>query len=421
MRFLIVAVGLTLSAATAHAATLTTLANFDYTNGSHPAGGLYADPFGNLYGTASSGGVNNNGTLFKLDKGGALTTVVTFTGSNGSIPSGGLIADAAGNLYGTTYQGGDLSRNFGSGDGTVFKLDKSGMLTTLATFTGTNGTGPTGALIADSAGNFYGTTGFGGASNNGTIFKLDTSGSITTLASFTGNVDPNGGLTADAAGNLYGTTQFGGANDKGTVFKLDTGGVLTTLVSFNGTNGAYSGSGLIADAAGNFYGTTATGGAKDVGTVFKVDVSGRLTTLASFTGNTDSGDGGIGYSSLLIDATGNLYGTGGGGGGFGSIRQYYGKVFKLDTNGAITTLAGFNGANGSLPSSGLIADASGNLYGTTSSGGMHGSGTVFEIAGAGFATGVGAVPEPATWALMLAGFGMTGIAARRRVARTITA
>ena len=420
MRNLLAVIGLTLSAATSNATTLTTLASFAVTNGQHP-GSLFADMAGNFYGTTASGGVANSGTVFKLDTTGLLTTVVSFTGANGSSPSTGLIADKIGNLYGTTYLGGATYDGFpGSGKGTVFKLDKTGTLTTLTSFTGPNGQSPT-SLTFDATGNLYGTTQQGGtnyqrfATGDGTVFKLDTDGTLTTLASFAGTngVGPIGGLAADGAGNFYGTTAGGGGSgDYGTIYKLDPTGVLTTIVSFDRTNGAAPFAGLTADTAGNFFGTTTYGGTNDKGTIFKLDPTGTLTTLASFAGT----NGEAPYAGLIIDAAGNLFGTTTFGGLISKdFERGKGTVFKLDATGKLSTLAYFTGPDGQLPDGTLTADAAGNLYGTTSDGGpTRNAGTVFKITDAGFITFGAAVPEPATWALMVIGFGITGATVRRR-------
>jgi uncharacterized repeat protein (TIGR03803 family) len=292
-----------------------------------------------------------------------LTTLYSFTGGDGATPHAGLIADPAGNLYGTTWGGG------ASGQGTVFQLDPSGNLTVLYSFAGGDGSRPGGGLIADSSGNLYGTTINGGAQDAGTVFQLTPSGALNLLYSFTGGSDgalPFAGLIADAAGNLYGTTIDGGAGGQGTVFQLDPSGTLTVLYS---SNEGSPWAGLIADATGNLYGTTDAGDGP--GTVFQLTPSGTLTVLHRFTGR----DGAVPHGRLIADAASNLFGTTHNGGTSG-----YGTVFQLDSSGTLTVLHSFTGgSDGAYPEAGLIADAGGNLYGTTYGGGAGGQGTVFQV------------------------------------------
>ena len=164
----------------------------------------------------------------------------SFTGGDGSHPRATLIADVVGNLYGTTIDGGT------GGQGTVFQLTPTGTLNVLYSFTGgSDGALPFAGVIADAAGNLYGTTNGGGASGQGTVFQLDPSGTLNVLYSFTGGNDaspPGGDLLADAVGNLYGTTTVGGAGTScpggcGTVFQLTVppqGGVVSPLSGFTG-------------------------------------------------------------------------------------------------------------------------------------------------------------------------------------------
>jgi uncharacterized repeat protein (TIGR03803 family) len=415
MRFVVTFLALAMTISTAHAATLTTLINFNVANGRSPASNLIADASGNLFGTTLSGGAFDNGTIFKLDATGNLTTLFSFNGENGARPSGNLIADASGNLLGTTEDGGAFD------NGTIFRLNPAGALTTLFSFNGSNGSDPRGGLIADASGNLFGTTARGGAFGNdfgfgdGTVFRLDRTGVLTTLINFNGEngASPSGGLIVDASGNLFGTTDGGGAFGNrflgGTVFKLDTAGMLTTLVSFIGENGFIPRGSLITDASGNLFGTTQSGGLGGRGTIFRLDTSGALTTLFSFNGL----DGSTPVASLIADASGNLFGTTQRDGESADA----GTVFRLDRSGVLTTLVSFNGLDGRFPSGSLIADASGNLFGTALEGGAFSSGTVFRISDANF----NVVPEPATWAMMLFGFGLVGATLRARQFRTPTA
>ena len=139
---------------------------------------------------------------------------------------------------------------------------------------------PYAGLVRDASGNLYGITYIGGSAGKGTVFKLDASGHETVLHSFTDRPDgasPYAGLLRDALGNLFGTTSYSGATGQGTVFKLDTAGTMTVLHSFAGElDGANPYAGLIMDASGNLYGTTSNGGngtqchATGCGTVFKL-------------------------------------------------------------------------------------------------------------------------------------------------------
>jgi uncharacterized repeat protein (TIGR03803 family) len=351
----------------AAAQELTTLYSFTGGDGANPAAGLIADPAGNLYGTTFNGGASGQGTVFQLDPSGNLTVLYSVTGGDGSHPRASLIADAAGNLYGTTINGG------ANDAGTVFQLTPSGMLNVLYSFTGgSDGALPWAGLIADAAGNLYGTTYGGGGSGQGTVFQLDPSGTLTVLYSFTGGNDatPWAGLIADAAGNFYGTTE--GGDGPGEVFQLTPSGILNVLHNFAGHDGAAPHGGLIFDAAGNLYGTTHTGGTSGYGTAFQLTPSGALNVLHSFTGG---GDGAYPEIGVIADVAGNLYGTAGRGGVGGQ-----GTVFQLTPSGTLTVLHSFTGgSDGAYPSGDLIADAAGNLYGTTYGGGASVQGTVFEL------------------------------------------
>jgi uncharacterized repeat protein (TIGR03803 family) len=369
----------------------------DGTNkGYSPSAGLVSDGSGFFWGTTSGGGANGSGTIFKVNAStGALTTIVEFTGNGltnrGANPSGGLVSDGAGYFWGTTSGGG------ANGFGTVFKVNAvTGVLTTLVHFTSNGpankGQNPSGDLVSDGAGFFWGTTSAGGSSNLGTVFKVDAStGTLATLIQFTGNgatnkgANPLAGLVGDGAGYFWGTTSAGAANNFGTVFKINANtGALSTLVEFTGngtTNkGAKPRASLVNDGAGYFWGTTERGGPDNRGTVFKINTStGALTTLVEFTHNGAINKGSLPYAGLVSDGAGYFWGTTNLGGA-----NETGTVFRINVStGALTTLVEFTnqGATnkGIYPYAGLVSDGAGYLWGTTQSGGATGNGTIFKI------------------------------------------
>jgi uncharacterized repeat protein (TIGR03803 family) len=325
-------------------------------------------------------------------------------------PEGNLTMDAAGNLYGTTYQGGDTtacpSIGPGFGCGVVWKLAPNGALTVLHEFTGgEDGALPEAGLTTDTAGNFYGTTTWGGSgscsSGNyhgcGVVFKLalnpDGTWTESVLYSFTGGADganPTAGVIFDATGNLYGTAG-GGAGNRGAVFKLalNPDGTWTESVLYSFTGGADGNgpaAGLVFDPDGNLYGTTTAGGSgpcsgsnyHGCGVVFKLapnpDGTWTESVLHSFTWGPD---GRLPEAGLIFDAHGNLYGTtywgGAQTGGYGC-----GVVFKLapkpDGTWGESVLHRFAYTDGCGPSASLTFDAANNLYGTT----VYGSPSPYE-------------------------------------------
>ncbi|HEY5047971.1 MAG TPA: choice-of-anchor tandem repeat GloVer-containing protein [Rhizomicrobium sp.] len=391
-------------------------------DGDFPSGVLIADGAGNFYGTAGYGGdlscKNNNrngsgcGVIFKLTPTGTESVLHAFTGlPDGSGPAGGLIADSAGNFYGTTANGGIGEESFcKTGCGTVFRLTPGGKEKVLYAFTaGTDGYGPVGGVIVDSAGNLYGTTIDGGSNEHcgsdsfgcGTVFKLTAGGTESLLHVFMGGSQsdgafPAGRLISDSSGNLYGTTGAGGSTDScgtawegcGTVFKLTPDGTETLLHAFaGGSDGAYPAGALIEDGSGNLYGTTVAGGSSDncgegahgCGTVFKISSNGTETILHAFAGGSD---GAYPLGALFTDSAGNLYGETGAGGSTKTCKlgllpkaSGCGTVFEISSTGTETVLHVFKGSkasDGAYPGAGLIADSAGNLYGSTAGGGVAG-------------------------------------------------
>ena len=262
------------------------------------------------------------------------------------------------------------------------------ILTTVSSFASTfkvvfsfsfqNGSGPNGGLISDSAGNFYGTTQFGGPSDNrGVVFKLSPAGEETVLYSFTGQSDggiPIGRLIRDSAGNLYGITSSGGdaTCSCGTVFKLEKNGTLKVLHAFKGgTDGAQNQGqaelGLVM-VNGDLYGSASFGGVSGCdgslgcGVIFKVTPAGKETVLYRFTAKADGGF----PQDLIADKAGNIYGETGGSYNPGNG----GTIFKISTTGKLTTLFTFpEGAEGTSPRWGLTRTPNGVFYGVTQFGG----------------------------------------------------
>ena len=295
--------------------------------------------------------------------------------SDGAAPSAPLIQVKDGYFYGTTQLGG------ANGDGTIFKVDTGGHVTSLHEFTGTDGANSNGALVQATDGNFYGTTDYGGTHDEGTIFKMDSLGNISSLYSFSGIGDgarPLAGLIQGKDGYLYGTTVGGGTSNSGTVFKTDLSGNLVTLYSFSGGADGYGPEApLIQATDGLFYGTTdyggvscGTGGGATCGTIFQIDSLGNLTTLYAFTGGQD----GANPDEALLEASdGFFYGTTlFGGDSSCSVSPYTGcgTVFKIDFAGKFTLLHAFSGkADGGVPFSSLLQAGDGDFYGTTTAGG----------------------------------------------------
>jgi uncharacterized repeat protein (TIGR03803 family) len=298
----------------------------------------------------------------------SLTTLYAFTGGNdGGYPEAALVQGSDGCFYGTTSGGGtnDL--------GTVFKISSNGMLTSLYSFSGTNdGRLPSAGLVQGSDGNFYGTTQWGGPYDQGTVFKITTNGVLTTLCSFSGGTNGGSvfaGLAQGSDGNFYGTTEV-------SVFKITPDGVLTTLHVLNsylGSDGTRIFAGLVQASDGNFYGATTRGGANGLGTVFRITATGDLTTVYSFT-NVASQYNSC-YSTLVQGRDGYLYGTILGNGGSDNL----GSVFKISTNGMLTTIYTFTQGNDGATPNGLLLGRDGNFYGTTAY-------TAFEITPSGTVT-----------------------------------
>jgi len=387
-------------------------------DGANPVGaGITMDKTGNLYGAAGYGGLTEPrcvfagscGTVFKMTRKGSgwiFNTLYEFMGGiDGDVPDAPVAFGPDGVLYGTTFNGGG-NGCYQDGCGIVYTLKppptacKTALCpwteTVLYRFTGgSDGAQPAfGALTFDQAGNFYGTTSWGGKySYYGNVYELTPYNGQWTqnvLYSFTGGNDGGAswsGVIFDASGNLYGTTTEGGYDSGGTAFELTPSGqgwALNVLHEFQPSTEGYSAFGnLIFDSSGNLWGTNRYGGAGEAGTVFELTPSNGswdLTVLHSFTGSNGP------QAGLVMDQAGNFYGTAVTAGKYAA-----GSVFKLSPSGGgwtYTVLHDFTGgSDGAQPYGQIVLDSSGNLYGTTFEGGMtggdicgsYGCGVVWEI------------------------------------------
>jgi uncharacterized repeat protein (TIGR03803 family) len=383
------------ASAVAQAQTYSVLYSFGSgAHGADPWSGVVLDNAGNIYGTANQGGDYGTqctklgcGLVYELTPAGKETVLHKFTNtkSDGFWPTyGTVLRDASGDIYGTTVYGGP------GANGIVYELKKGAKKETiLHTFPSQSGDGaaPECGLIEDAAGNLYGTTFAGGASGQlsaGTVFKITNTGEESVLHSFDGTdgFGPVAGLVEDSAGNLYGTASSGGSAGWGTVFKISAAGVFSVLYNFQGyltEDGglASAGSPMVLDSAGNLYGVTTSGGDAvacpefGCGVIFKLDSAGNETILHIFV-STD----GFAPNGVIFDAAGNLWGTT----TFGGAHNQ-GTIFKLDPSGNLTTVYSFSGGetDGEVPFAGLTQDSAGNFYGTTSQGGKHAAGVAFKL------------------------------------------
>jgi len=367
------------------------------TDGADPATDLTSGGDGSFYGTTVTGGrYYNCGTIFKLTPRSSPpwqeSVLYNFTCyGDGKNPYGGVTFDRNADLFGTTVAGGSGPICAGDGCGVAWELNASGESVLHSFAGGDDGYGPGGALTMDRKGNLYGTTPDGGAHYSGVVYELSHhKGSWRERVIHAFNGGSEGGVGSlgrlliaglDGTRGLYGVTEIGGAHGAGTLYKLDRRSgkwLFTTLYSFKSTPDCGSPyGGLIADRHGNLYGTTYYGGANGLGCVFKF-ASDRMyykeSVLYSFKGGND---GSAPTSTLLLNGRGTLYGTTSAGGGSCDC----GTVFKLNTKtGAESVLHSFSGGqDGSYPYYGLVPDGSGHLLGTTATGGTSNQGVAFEI------------------------------------------
>jgi uncharacterized repeat protein (TIGR03803 family) len=364
------------------------------TDGEYTDTELVRDSAGNLYGSSVQGGTFGGGTVFQVTPAGIHTVLYNFTGgADGGEPYKGVTLDSAGNLYGTAVTGGRGACE--GGCGVVYKLTNSGgtwTQTVIHAFTGADGSGPGAPVAIDKHGNVFGTTPTGGADGMGTIYRLAPDGSggykFRVIHTFTGGADGGGGsagrMIFDAAGNLYGACTTGGVTGFGTVFKLASVSgqwQLTTLYAFQDQpDGALPYGSVVLDKTGNLYGTTYYAGANDVGTVYKLTHAGGTWTesvLYSFKGGTD---GASPISSLVADSAGNFYGTTSDG---GASNCSCGVIFKMThANGKWTESVVYRFPGKPSPGfayNGMISDGAGNFYGATVHGGTGNDGAIYKF------------------------------------------
>jgi uncharacterized repeat protein (TIGR03803 family) len=367
-----------------------------------PVAPLVADASGNLYGTASNGGAYQHGCVFELSPNSDGTwneaTLHTFSGPDGQFPSARLTFDRSGNLYGTAEGGGTYN------GGVAFELSPSAngewVESVLYNFgNGEDGAGPDAELVFDNQGSLFGTTLGGGARRGGTVFRLalgSNGWTETILYDFPASVGgpdgdiPAGGVVLYPGGRLYGATGFGGAYGSGAVYELSpsgTGYSEQLIFNFQSSNGLEPNSSLVMDSKGRLYGTTLSGGI-GWGNVFRMTRGTAGTWTEQVLHNFGGSSGANGFypvGPVCLDRFGNVYvATMSGGGPYPA----YGTVHVLRPvasgtwNDVILHVFDYplGGSDGSSPYAG-VALIHGQLFGTTSSGGINDRGTVFSISG----------------------------------------
>jgi uncharacterized repeat protein (TIGR03803 family) len=395
----------------AWAGTETVLWNFNPLQGDagYPSNNtLIADGSGNFYGATAVDGANGTGAFFELSpngNGGWNEAVIHSFGplggtADGYYPFGHIARDKHGNLYGTTETGGT------NGTGTVYEMSPTSggvwtetVIYNFGAYNSGDATYPLAGLAMDGAGNLYGTTADGGGSSNcvdgcGAVYELSpTSGGgwkEAILHSFSGNPDGSdirSGVILDEAGNLYGTAISGGTHGYGTVYRMKNtkkGWVLRVLYTFRVKTGANPGYGnLIMDKAGNLYGTAYAGGSHNTGTVWELVYSATKNNysenvLYNF-GPKGGGDGMTPPAGVTLGRNGNLYGTTTWGGTY--MNGTFFELVRLKNGQWKERIVhDFTGSDdGGYPTSDLIKDATGNLYGLAGIGGSHLAGVVFEF------------------------------------------
>lgn len=424
---LTLATGIALAGGAAQAAKFKVLVSFAHKLGINPMAPVLIDQAGNLYTTASQGGAQGGGTAVELKrKGGGYkaTAIFRFCGGcgTGAQPSGRLIIDTQGNLYGTA---GNLIFELSPVVGQKTWGEKI-LYRFCSQLNCTDGNDPGGGLAYagqasgapyDGVSPLFGVTSSGGVNNGGTAFEIKNDAgkwSESVLYSFcaqggakcTDGNSPQTGVTVDSSGNIYGVTKLGGGNDPvlsgaGVVFELSPAGndswTETTLYRFcslqDCIDGARPWAGLTLDSSGALLGTTLLGGRKcpltpdRCGVIFKLVPNGaqsQETVLYDFCKKADCKDGAIPMAGVSLGNDGSLFGTTnlGGGNDGSAFPNGGGTVFQFSES-SLSTLHSFcslvNCEDGAAPAATPIVESTGALYGTTESGGVSDSGTVFRL------------------------------------------
>jgi len=385
-----------LSVASAAAVTTDVILSFEEHEGEYADTDLETDSAGNIYGTTVLGGDFGSGTVFQLSptpNGWVHTVLYSFTGgADGGEPYKGVTIDREGNLYGTAVTGGSGSCE--GGCGVAYKLTNSGgnwTQTVIHAFTGgDDGSGPGARLTVDRGGNIYGMAPTGGANGLGTIYKISQAGAAWTfkvIHTFTGGDD---GATGSAGrmvlrrARLYGAATTGGAHGSGVIFELSPRAVgewdFRAIYAFKGQpDGSFPYGALLFAGSGKIYGTTYYGGTSGIGAVYELSPrrngEWNENVIYSFQ---EGSDGNSPISNLVFDPAGNLYGTTSEG-GLGS-----GTIFKLSPIGGgqwtETVVHPFQGPpDGAFAYNGMVVDRLGNFYGATVHGGKNDDGSVYKF------------------------------------------
>jgi uncharacterized repeat protein (TIGR03803 family) len=359
----------------------------DPANGAAPYAGLIEASDGALYGTTLFGGAYDDGIAFKINKDGTgflnLHDFDVSDPANGAFPPDGLREGSDGALYGNAAGGSYRG-------GVVYRIDKDGTgFEKLHDFSpAADGNGPIGKLTEGADGALYGVTNNGGLNGYGTVFGVRKDGTgflkLRDLSYQDGGY-PNGGLIEGTDSVLYGMSSYGGAQSRGAAFKINKDGSgFLKIHEFSPADGSGTGAGLIEGTDGALYGTTREGGLYNLGVAFKVSKDGSgFSRVHDFSPSV----GAVPYSRILAASNGALYGTTYSGGAHGSgiifrIRRF----FRFSRFQTLHVFDYANPANGSYPRAGLIEASDGALYGTTSRGGAANAGIVFRISkdGTGF-------------------------------------